>query len=888
MTYQFPRQKVIHPGSRRYIHPLCPDVERVIETRTVKAVSFPKHWYALCNFIATWIAYLDAYVGIGQSIDSMQRMLVLRGIEKTRWEKIDARLDRYLINLIFNYGRINRQRHTINVANPVMSGPERARYAALLVISAFRLWRGRERPKEAPLCPEFEWSLSWFVCFARARLYRMARRFPWTYTRVARFLIWNFSPKVVRLRISGPILLDTNEHMKEGPIPSRWHWTPGIAYAPVYSPKTDFATGAESTLSGAINNVTTTIPITLRTSFPQDTSKQFEIIVMDQDATTASQPKMNPPTNVEYMLVSAGHGTGAGSFTATRGYISGFPGVAHGSGSYVGNVMTAQGAANLKLNATGFFNSKDQYGAKGDNGTDDAAALQATIDAIPLSGWRNGTIKAGVILLEPGSYVCRTALVMPTTIVNGVYESHVTFAGAGWKASTIRRQNADTNVLLDIKGTITGGNAVTRQTGFQYRDCGVNGADSTTPMMRLFYISFPFFDRCYFQSNNGTAIQGVESQECKLRGSWFDYCGGAVDSNIAGTNVGREAVRILSRDDNATTGTFGFSTDNSNAWWMLMNHWTGLNTDVRGQIVISLNGAPSNSQPHRCNFVMNKIEQQEMGGNPIKLFNCNKIRWEDQEFTGYGLHAGSAAVSWIEANNADEVSIRASVFDDSGNNGVSHAALKVTGCDNWTMEDVTINFATAGAEANPAVIADFTGGTNDNFFFSNIRVAGTRQTPLYSGTVPVNLYTPLRSYILVKTADQLLAGTAAQSVTTLVFASGINSTWTFKCVLFTNNTASDAGGCKVAISAPAGSTVKAKCFGPAASATAFTSALLTASATLSGVAFGTVAVTPAYIEIEGTVVVAGTAGNVQIQAAEGTAADDITIQANSKLEAYRV
>jgi hypothetical protein len=162
--------------------------------------------------------------------------------------------------------------------------------------------------------------------------------------------------------------------------------------------------------------------------------------------------------------------------------------------------------------------------------------------------------------------------------------------------------------------------------------------------------------------------------------------------------------------------------------------------------------------------------------------------------------------------------------------------------------------------------------------------------PLYSG-LPTSADTLSGIINVRKTADQLLAGASAQSVTDLSFAIGANETWTFRCVLFTNNTASDTGGCKVAVNGPAGSTIKALAFGPVAvpgATQTTTSSLLTALATLSAQAFTTVAVTPGWVQIEGTMVNGATAGTFQIQAAEGTAADDITIQANSTLDANRV
>jgi hypothetical protein len=415
--------------------------------------------------------------------------------------------------------------------------------------------------------------------------------------------------------------------------------------------------------------------------------------------------------------------------------------------------------------ANAFVNVKD-YGAVGDNSTDDYAAIQAAINAVPTVSWRNSNIRAGVVFFPPGSYVCRTALTLPQTYTaDSAYQTHITLQGSGWRASQIRRQNADNNILVDASGTITAGNVVTRVIGFQMRDIGLNGADGTNPLLRQYYHMTGFIERCYFQSNNGPAIEGVEYQDSSIVRCWFDYCGGATDSNTAGTATGKESVRILSWADNAVSGTFGYSTDNSNAIWFEGNHFTGLNTDNRGQVVISSNG--SGNQAHRCTFINNKIEQQEMGGNQVKLFNCNNIHFQNQEFTGYTVHAGASPISFLEAVNADSVSVRGCYFADEGAASVTHAAIKATNCDNWTIEDIRTNFGTAaGTDTNAAVIADLTGGGNTNWYLNNHSISG-RTTPKFSGSLPSNFFGPVRGALSTSTPG---------AVATVVIAHGLGYT----------------------------------------------------------------------------------------------------------------
>lgn len=134
--------------------------------------------------------------------------------------------------------------------------------------------------------------------------------------------------------------------------------------------------------------------------------------------------------------------------------------------------------------------------------------------------------------------------------------------------------------------------------------------------------------------------------------------------------------------------------------------------------------------------------------------------------------------------------------------------------------------------------------------------------------------------------DQLLAGTGVQSVTDLVFYVDSGEVWTFEAFLFVNNTAGDVGGVKVAVSIPSGAAIKAQALGQLANTPTLTSALITASATLT-IAFCITAAAPGWVRLNGTIVNGTTAGPVQIQAAEGTAADDITIQSSSYLTAQQ-
>jgi hypothetical protein len=92
-----------------------------------------------------------------------------------------------------------------------------------------------------------------------------------------------------------------------------------------------FASLAETATTADITNVATSLSVGSRTVFPQ--AGQFRIVV---------QKSESDETDREIMVVTGGHGTGAGAFTVSRAQ-DGTTGAAHTSGAYV--AQWASGAA---------------------------------------------------------------------------------------------------------------------------------------------------------------------------------------------------------------------------------------------------------------------------------------------------------------------------------------------------------------------------------------------------------------------------------------------------------------------------------------------------------------------------------------------------------------
>lgn len=142
------------------------------------------------------------------------------------------------------------------------------------------------------------------------------------------------------------------------------------------------------------------------------------------------------------------------------------------------------------------------------------------------------------------------------------------------------------------------------------------------------------------------------------------------------------------------------------------------------------------------------------------------------------------------------------------------------------------------------------------------------------------------------TADVTLAATSTtmQNVTGLVFADlPANSEWDFQIEL--SVASSDASDIKLQFTGPAGGNIMFITTGPNAGNTAdggTQKSVVRSGFNQSSGGFGTLAVAAQPLVITGTIIVGGTAGSVQLQAAQNTSdATAPVIQANSKATAVR-
>ena len=149
-----------------------------------------------------------------------------------------------------------------------------------------------------------------------------------------------------------------------------------------------------------------------------------------------------------------------------------------------------------------YYNAKN-YGAVGDGTTDDTAAIQAAINAMPNTG--------GTVFLPPGTYKITASLTVPTTMTQGFG-----LKGAGPQASVISLANSVNDYAIKFA---TGAHS---QNGAQISDIGIlcNGVNQTAGggiygygayrcSFDNLYISTPYEDGIYLvygpggSGNNG-------------------------------------------------------------------------------------------------------------------------------------------------------------------------------------------------------------------------------------------------------------------------------------------------------------------------------------------------------------------------------------------------
>jgi hypothetical protein len=281
-----------------------------------------------------------------------------------------------------------------------------------------------------------------------------------------------------------------------------------------------------------------------------------------------------------------------------------------GNNSVIGNVLITKGTmavGALDINAPGTlvrgntgagavgdpvvkidtmsYNVKD-YGAKGDNTTNDTAAIQATINACSAAG-------GGTVFFPIGTYA-----ITPTSSPALTVPSNVLLVGANRKATVLRKNGSGIMISMSGPSTDPTGATHVRYSGIQ--SMSLNGNSQTGNWLRLYYADNLVFRDVFFTSNNDVGIDGVEFWDTRFYNCVFETTFGAADSITPS---------IWLRNSAASSG-FGFSGDNVNQIYFHGCRWENFSN---GALRIE-QGVNNTNAPNGIYLTDNKMESSSMRG----------------------------------------------------------------------------------------------------------------------------------------------------------------------------------------------------------------------------------------------------------------------------------
>ena len=226
------------------------------------------------------------------------------------------------------------------------------------------------------------------------------------------------------------------------------------------------------------------------------------------------------------------------------------------------------------------------YGAKCDDTANDAAAIQAAINACSAAG-------GGTVLVPGKCFVGTTTITLPSQVI---------LAGTGRVASHIRKA-AGTSIMIDHSGTATGAANHVKASGI--RDITLRGTSGGCfgAILRTYYCNNFRMSNVHFFVNDDKMWDVVETQDSYVTGCTFESGGG---SNIA-------APMVHIRNASAAAG-FGSSTDVSNMIWFDQCRWEDYED---GAVWIEQPAAFSSAPPNGMFFQQVKFETHRVRGIPV-------------------------------------------------------------------------------------------------------------------------------------------------------------------------------------------------------------------------------------------------------------------------------
>lgn len=380
-----------------------------------------------------------------------------------------------------------------------------------------------------------------------------------------------------------------------------------------------YANEAATTLNGAIVSGAGSLTVASSTGFP--TAGPFRVRV--SGTLTAGG------TGTEYMLVTAVSGT---TWTVTRAVESPYNiALGFATAAAVEHVVTTVGL----YESAPFVNVKSPRfagGAKGDDATDDTAAIQAAVAYAATLG--DPDTPGATVYFPPGTYRVSAATQIGSDVA-------IRILGAGRTATTIRR-TADVSVFQFY-------GSAPADTGPRNIYCAMEhlhfeGGDFNTSLLDFVYVSQFQMDHVRAYGCGGTVLDLTEVWDSSFSNVFTDWCGGP----------GLPTVWI--RNSRASSG-FGASTDSSNQLKFLNLHCeTFSGTAIRIEA-----GTGSSASPNGIYFNVVKCESAQVtSGYPYIYLSseCQTVHFDKVYCSLNAFASGSATgIDVIDNNSNGQVSI---------------------------------------------------------------------------------------------------------------------------------------------------------------------------------------------------------------------------------------
>ncbi len=287
-------------------------------------------------------------------------------------------------------------------------------------------------------------------------------------------------------------------------------------------------------------------------------------------------------------------------------------------------VSTAAPASAAVTTSLDWYNVKD-YGAVGDGSADDTAAVQNALSAA-------GSAGGGTVYFPAGTYKVTPSGGNPALAVTG---KGVRLVGAGSKAATLVK--GGNGILLRMSGKGADPSGASHLSYCSVENLGFNGNSMTGLLLELYYNNNTYVRDVFMSSNNDLCIDAVECWDSRFYNLVIESCtgtpGSATQPNI-----------WLRNSSSATSGTWGYSTDNVNQL-----HFIGCRLENFGTGALWITQGPAGgNNPNGIYLTDCKFETSAMQGGPhLKAdASCTHVY-----ATNVYCFAGNFAPGWSTAQN---------------------------------------------------------------------------------------------------------------------------------------------------------------------------------------------------------------------------------------------